>query len=319
MNKKYSLFPIDHMNLWTMYKKHVASFWTTEEIDFSKDQADWQRLQPQERDFLKMILAFFAVSDSVVMQNLVENFVQDVDVTEAKVFYAFQAAMENIHAETYALMIDTYVRDTADKDRLYNAVQNFKSIQQKTSWAERWMDKTIPFPVRLVAFSCVEGIFFSAAFCSIFWVRKRGMMPGLTFSNELIARDEGLHTDFAVLFFREHYEKEGTVTKKLITQIVQEAVEVERAFVRDALPERLLGMNSDSMITYVKFCADRLLVEYGCDKLYDVKNPFEFMEMISLQGKANFFEKRVGDYQKSNVMHTLEKKEAFKFSTTVDF
>ena len=315
---RYTLFPIERQELWMMYKKHVASFWVVEEIDFSKDQDHWKTLSEAEQNFIKVILAFFAVSDGLVVKNLIDNFIEYVNIHEAKIFYTFQAAMENIHAETYSLMIETYIRDGEEKQKLFNAINNFKAIRKKTQWAEKWMSTDLPFNERLIAFSVVEGIFFSSAFCSIFWLRKRGLMPGLTFSNELIARDEGLHTDFAVLLYHKCFP--NSVSKKKIQAIVQEAVEVEADFVDEALPDNLLGMNAASMMEYVKFCADRLLVEYACEKLYNKSNPFEFMELISLQGKTNFFEKRVGDYQKSNVMASLQSQTSqFNFTTSVDF
>ena len=319
---RYNMFPIERFELWQMYKKHVASFWVAEEIDFNHDKEHWKRLKPEEQQFIKMILAFFAVSDGVVVENLVSNFIDDVEVHEAKIFYTFQAAMENIHAETYSLMIETYIQSTEEKIKLFEAVENFACIREKTAWAEKWMDKSIPFAQRLIAFSVIEGVFFSAAFCSIFWLRKRGLMPGLTFSNELIARDEGLHTDFAVLLYNTTYKY--VVSKDKITEIVREAVEIESLFVKEALSHALLGMNADTMIRYVRFCADRLLDEYDCPKLYNQSNPFNFMEMISMQGKTNFFEKRVGDYQKTGVMaamgdHSSSSSKNFEFTVSADF
>jgi len=302
---RYVMFPLQDMEIWAMYKKHVASFWTAEEIDLSQDGKDWQNLTEDEKYFIKHVLAFFAASDGIVLENLLENFGVQLQLPEARCFYAFQAAMENIHSETYSLLIDTYVEDPKEKTRLFQAMHNMPAIAAKAEWAIKWMCKEASFAQRLVAFAAVEGIFFSGSFCSLFWLKKRGLMPGLTFSNELISRDEGLHTDFACLLY-------GKLRKKLDVSIVHEiigdAVKCEIEFVTEALPVNLIGMNSELMSLYIQFVADRLLHALGYPKLWRVPNPFDWMEMISLQGKTNFFEKRVGEYQRANVMG--EKEEA---------
>lgn len=310
---RYVLFPIQHDDIWKWYKKSEASFWTAEEIDLSQDLTDWAKLNDDERHFIKHVLAFFAASDGIVNENLAENFVNEVQYTEAKFFYGFQIMMENIHSETYSLLIDTYIKDAKEKDYLFNAMENMDCVKKKADWALRWINNGT-FQERLVAFAAVEGIFFSGSFCSIFWLKKRGLMPGLTFSNELISRDEGVHCDFACLLYNDHVKNklpEGT-----IEQIILNAVEIEKEFVSDALPVRLIGMNSDMMCTYIEFVADRLLVSLGRPKAFNVENPFPWMDMISLQGKTNFFEKRVGDYQKSGVMAERDKQ---VFSLDEDF
>ncbi|ORZ34822.1 reductase M2 polypeptide variant 3d [Catenaria anguillulae PL171] len=298
---RFVLFPIKYQDIWQMYKKAEASFWTAEEVDLSKDFHDWEnRLNDDERHFISHVLAFFAASDGIVNENLVERFSQEVQVPEARCFYGFQIMIENIHSEMYSLLIDTYIRDPAQRDYLFNAIDNIPCIQKKAEWACRWIeDRNTSFAERLVAFAAVEGIFFSGSFASIFWLKKRGMMPGLTFSNELISRDEGLHCDFACLLFQHLNHKPSVST---VTQIIKEAVEIEQEFLTDALPVALIGMNSTLMSRYIEFVADRLLVALGCDKVYEVENPFDFMELISLQGKTNFFEKKVGEYQKAGVM-----------------
>ncbi len=310
---RFVLFPIKHDDIWKWYKKSEASFWTAEEIDLSQDLNDWQKLTDDERHFIKHVLAFFAASDGIVNENLAENFVNEVQYTEAKFFYGFQIMMENIHSETYSLLIDSYIKDTKEKDYLFNAMENMDCVKKKANWALRWIDNG-SFQERLVAFAAVEGIFFSGSFCSIFWLKKRGLMPGLTFSNELISRDEGVHCDFACLLYNDH------VVNKLadgtIEEIILNAVEIEKEFVSDALPVKLIGMNSDMMCTYIEFVADRLLVALRRPKVFNVENPFPWMDMISLQGKTNFFEKRVGDYQKSGVMTDREKQ---IFSLDEDF
>ena len=296
---RFVLFPIQHHDIWEFYKKQEASFWTAEEIDLHQDMTDWEnKLSDDERYFVKHILAFFAASDGIVNENLAENFVNEVQYTEAKFFYGFQIMMENIHSETYSLLIDTYIKDKEDANRLFNAIENFPAIKKKADWALRWIESP-SFAERLIAFAAVEGIFFSGSFCSIFWLKKRGLMPGLTFSNELISRDEGLHCDFAVHLHNNHLKNK--VSKERIRQIIVEALDIEREFITESLPVKLIGMNSDLMIQYLEFVADRLLVELNCDKEYNVTNPFDFMEMISLQGKTNFFEKRVGEYKKAFV------------------
>lgn len=296
---RFVLFPIQHHDIWQFYKKAEASFWTAEEIDLQQDLTDWSdKLNDDERHFIKHILAFFAASDGIVNENLAENFVNEVQYTEAKFFYGFQIMMENIHSETYSLLIDTYIKDPEERDRLFHAIENFDAIKEKADWALRWI-KSPSFAERLIAFAAVEGIFFSGAFCSIFWLKKRGLMPGLTFSNELISRDEGLHADFAVHLHNHHLIRK--VSPERITQILDEALGIERKFITESLPVRLIGMNADLMTQYLEFVTDRLLSELGCPKLYNATNPFDFMEMISLQGKTNFFEKRVSEYRKARV------------------
>ena len=308
---RFVLFPIQNQEVWKMYKKHVASFWTAEEIDLSSDITDWNKLNKDEQHFIKWVLAFFAASDGIVLENLAENFINDVQFPEARCFYGFQAAMENIHSETYSLLIDTYIKDQQEKDKLLRAIETIPCIKDKAKWALKWMNNECAFIQRLVAFACVEGIFFSGSFCAIFWLKKRGIMAGLCFSNELISRDEGLHTDFACLLYRQATNK---MPEELVHQLVMEAVECEKSFIIDALPCRLIGMNSQLMSQYIEYVADRLLYELGHSKIYNSQNPFSFMEMISLQGKTNFFEKRVGEYQKAGVMNNDT-----KFSLDFDF
>lgn len=298
---RFVLFPIQHNDIWSFYKKAEASFWTAEEIDLSADLIDWDsKLNDNERHFIKHVLAFFAASDGIVNENLAQNFLSEVQYTEAKFFYGFQLAAENIHSETYSLLIDTYIKNTAEKNHLFNAIDTLDCVKKKAEWALRWIDKG-SFAERLVAFAAVEGIFFSGSFCSIFWLKKRGLMPGLAFSNELISRDEGLHCDFACLLYTKHLVNK--LSKETVKSIIIDAVSIEKEFVTDALPVKLIGMNSDLMGQYIEFVADRLLVELGNDRVYNTTNPFDFMEMISLQGKANFFEKRVGEYQKAGVLN----------------
>ena len=312
---RFVIFPIQHNDIWQFYKKHEASFWTAEEVDLHADLVDWaEKLNDDERYFIKHVLAFFAASDGIVNENLAENFLHEVQYTEARFFYGFQIAMENIHSETYSLLIDTLIKDPMEKDKLFHAVDTLECVKKKADWALRWIDKG-SFAERLVAFAAVEGIFFSGSFCSIFWLKKRGLMPGLTFSNELISRDEGLHCDFACLLYTKHMLNK--LSKKTVEKIITDAVEIEKEFVTDALPVNLIGMNAKLMQQYIEFVADRLLMELGNDKVYNATNPFDFMEMISLQGKTNFFEKRVGDYQKAGVM--TQNKEDNKFSLDADF
>jgi len=298
---RFVLFPIQHDDIWAFYKKAEASFWTAEEIDLSPDLIDWEnKLNDDERHFIKHVLAFFAASDGIVNENLAQNFLSEVQYTEAKFFYGFQLAAENIHSETYSLLIDTYIKNTAEKNHLFNAFETLDCVKKKADWALRWIDRG-SFAERLVAFAAVEGIFFSGSFCSIFWLKKRGLMPGLAFSNELISRDEGLHCDFACLLYSKHLITK--LPKDKVAEIIMDAVTIEKEFVTDALPVKLIGMNSDLMGQYIEFVADRLLVELGNDRVYNTANPFDFMEMISLQGKSNFFEKRVGEYQKAGVLN----------------
>jgi len=312
---RFVIFPIQHHDIWEWYKKSEASFWTAEEIDLHQDLTDWTtKLNDDERYFIKHILAFFAASDGIVNENLAENFVNEVQYSEAKFFYGFQIMMENIHSETYSLLIDTYVKDEKEKDQLFNALEVFPAIKKKADWAIKWIDSP-SFAERLIAFAAVEGIFFSGAFCSIFWLKKRGLMPGLTFSNELISRDEGVHCDFAVHLHNHHLVNK--VPKDRIREIIVDALNIEREFITESLPASLIGMNSKLMTQYLEFVTDRLLVELQCEKEYNTKNPFDFMDMISLQGKTNFFEKRVAEYQKAGVTNT--DKESNKISFDADF
>ena len=312
---RFVIFPIKHHDIWEWYKKMEASFWTAEEIDLSQDLSDWNnKLNHDEKYFIKHILAFFAASDGIVNENLAENFVNEVQYAEAKFFYGFQIMMENIHSETYSLLIDTYVKDEAEKDQLFNALEVFPAIKKKADWALKWIESD-SFAERLIAFAAVEGIFFSGAFCSIYWLKKRGLMPGLTFSNELISRDEGVHCDFAVHLHNHHLVNK--VPKERIRTIIVDALNIEREFITESLPVSLIGMNATLMTQYLEFVADRLLVELGCDREYNTSNPFDFMDMISLQGKTNFFEKKVAEYQKAGVMNTDS--EAQKISFDADF
>ena len=309
---RFVILPINYPAIWEMYKRHEASFWTAEEIDLSSDIKDWESLNDGERHFISHVLAFFAASDGIVNENLAVNFMREVQLPEARCYYGFQIMMENIHSETYALLIDTYIKDPKEKDRLLRAIDTIECVQKKAEWALRWIEKGT-FAQRLVAFAAVEGIFFSGSFCSIFWLKKRGLMPGLTFSNELISRDEGMHCEFACLLY-------GMLKNKLpkaeVQAIITEAVEIEKEFITDALPVDLIGMNARLMQQYIEYVADRWLVELGNPKVYNASNPFDFMELISLQGKTNFFEKRVGDYQKSGV---IGDKESQAFSLDEDF
>ena len=295
---RHVIFPIQYDDVWSMYKKHVSTYWTVEEIDFSKDGKDWETLTQDEQYFIKNVLAFFAASDGIVNENLVLNFMSEIKVPEVLAFYSFQNAIETVHSETYSLLIDTYIKDGIEKNRLLNAVETIPCIKKKADWAIKWMnDKRSSFATRCIAFACVEGIFFSGAFCSVYWLKKRGLMPGLTFSNELISRDEALHTEFAVLLYRKYCNK---LPKQKIVEIIKEAVEIEKEFICEALPCRLIGMNSDLMSTYIKFVADRLFAQLGYPKVFNVSNPFDFMELISIEGKTNFFERRVGEYALAN-------------------
>ncbi|KAK3036444.1 hypothetical protein RJ639_030043 [Escallonia herrerae] len=299
---RFCMFPIHYPQIWEMYKKAEASFWTAEEVDLSQDQVHWEALTPDEKHFITHVLAFFAASDGIVLENLAGRFMKEVQVSEARAFYGFQIAIENIHSEMYSLLLESYIKDSNEKSRLFRAIETVPCVERKAKWALRWIDGGESFAERIIAFACVEGIFFSGSFCAIFWLKKRGLMPGLTFSNELISRDEGLHCDFACLLY-------GLLRMKLseerVKGIVADAVAIEREFVCDALPCGLVGMNGDLMSQYIEFVADRLLGALGCGKLYNVANPFDWMELISLQGKTNFFEKRVGEYQKASVMSSI--------------
>jgi len=311
---RFVIFPIQHDDIWNFYKKTEASFWTAEEIDLHQDLSDWEnKLNDNEKHFIKNVLAFFAASDGIVNENLAENMVNEVQYTEAKFFYGFQIMMENIHSETYSLLIDTYIKDNEEKDYLFNAIEHMDSVKRKADWALRWIDNG-SFTERLIAFAAVEGIFFSGSFCSIFWLKKRGLMPGLTFSNELISRDEGMHCDFACLLYNNHIQNK--LPDGVITKIIADAVEIEKEFVSDSLPVSLIGMNADLMCQYIEFVADRLLVQLGEERIYNAENPFDWMDLISIQGKTNFFEKRVGDYRKSGVGIEKDKQ---VFSIDADF
>ena len=308
-HNRFVMFPIQHEDIWQMYKKQVDCFWRAEEIDLTKDVDDWKTLNDQERHFISMILAFFAASDGIVLENLAVRFMGDIQISEARAFYGFQIAMENIHSHTYSLLIETYIKNQEEKQRLFSAIDNYPCIKKKADWAQKWInDNRSSFATRLVAFACIEGIFFSGAFCSIFWMKKRGLMPGLTFSNELISRDEALHTEFAILLYSKLQKK---INKSRIHDIIKEAVEIEIEFICDALPCRLIGMNSTLMTQYIQFIADRLCLQLGYDKIYNSANPFDFMELISLESKTNFFEKQNSLYSLANKDKTID---VFEFS-----
>ena len=303
---RFVMFPVSDETIWKMYKKQVDCFWRAEEIDTSKDLSHWNQLNKDEQYYIKMILAFFASSDGIVLENLGLRFMNEVQLSEARAFYGFQIAMENIHSETYSLLIDSYIKDNHEKDKLFHSIEHFPCIEKKAKWAMKWIhDKKSSFATRLIAFACVEGIFFSGAFCSIYWLKKRGLMPGLTFSNELISRDEALHTEFAVYLYNKLEKK---LNKKRIREIIEEAVVIEKEFIIDALPCRLIGMNSELMSQYIEFVADRLMVQLGCEEIYKTNNPFDFMELISLEQKTNFFESRVSEY---SLAEKSGKEEAF--------
>ena len=309
---RFVLFPINHPKIWDMYKKSVQSFWTAEEVDLQADQKDWEKLSNDERHFIKHVLAFFAASDGIVNENLAINFMNEVQLPEARCFYGFQIMMENIHSEMYSLLIDTYIKDSAERTHLLHAIDTVPCVTKKAQWALRWIQNGT-FAERLIAFAAVEGIFFSGSFCSIFWLKKRGLMPGLCTSNEFISRDEGMHCDFACLLYS---MLENQLPKETVQAIIRDAVENEHEFVTDAIPVSLIGMNAKLMCQYIEFVADRLLVSLGCDKIYNSTNPFDFMEMISLQGKTNFFEKRVSEYKKASVG---QQKEENLFKLDEDF
>jgi ribonucleoside-diphosphate reductase subunit M2 len=303
-DNRFVMFPIQHDDIWKMYEKQVDCFWRPQEIDLTKDLYDWESLNANERYFISMILAFFAASDGIVLENLAQRFMNEIQLAEARAFYSFQIAMENIHSHTYSLLIETYIKNDFEKNKLFTAIENYPCIQKKALWAQKWIhDSNSNFATRLIAFACVEGIFFSGAFCSIYWLKNRGIMHGLTFSNELISRDEALHTEFAILLYHKLNNK---ISEDEIINIIQEAVEIETEFICNALPCRLIGMNSESMSQYIRFVADRLLLQLGCNKLYEVKNPFHWMEMISIENKTNFFESRVSEYALANKTKTEE-------------
>jgi len=296
--KRFVMFPIQDDSIWQMYKKQVDSFWVPQEVGLSQDLADWKKLSDDERHFISMVLAFFAGSDGIVQDNLAARFMGDVQLSEARAFYGFQIAMESIHNEMYSILIDTYITDPEHKDRLFNAIDNYSCIRRKADWAKKWIaDNRSSFAARLVAFACVEGIFFSSSFASIYWIKKRGLMPGLTFSNELISRDEALHTEFAVLLYTKLYKK---LNKKRVYEIIQEAVEIEKEFILEAIPCRMIGMNAKLMSQYIEFVADRLALQLGYDKIYGSVNPFDFMELISIETKVNFFERTNSEYALAN-------------------
>ncbi len=301
---RFVLFPLEHHDIWDFYKKAQQVFWTAEEIDLQQDLNDWEKLNEGEKHFVKHVLAFFAASDGIVNENLAENFVAEVQYTEAKFFYGFQIMMENIHSETYSLLIDTYIKDKEEQNHLFNAIDTVPAVQKKAEWALKWIGSD-SFVERLIAFAAVEGIFFSGSFCSIFWLKKRGLMPGLSFSNELISRDEGLHTDFAVHLYNNHIENK--LSKERLLEIIDSALTIEKEFITEALPVSLIGMNSNLMKQYLEYVSDRLLVDLGVGKVYNSENPFDFMTNIALQNKTNFFEKRVADYVKSGVGEVQEK------------
>jgi ribonucleoside-diphosphate reductase beta chain len=300
---RFVLFPIEHHDIWDYYKKAQQVFWTAEEIDLAQDLTDWEKLNEGEQHFVKHVLAFFAASDGIVNENLAENFVAEVQYTEAKFFYGFQIMMENIHSETYSLLIDTYIKDKEEQNHLFNAIDTVPAVQKKAEWALKWIGSE-SFVERLIAFAAVEGIFFSGSFCSIFWLKKRGLMPGLSFSNELISRDEGLHTDFAVHLYKNHIENK--LSRERILEIIDSALNIEKEFITEALPVSLIGMNSELMKQYLEYVSDRLLMDIGVGKVYNTENPFDFMANIALQNKTNFFEKRVADYVKSGVGEVQE-------------
>jgi len=311
-DNRFVMFPIRYDDIWKMYQKQVECFWRPEEVDLGKDLKDWDTLNDNEKYYISMILAFFAASDGIVMENLAMRFMNDVQISEARAFYGFQIAMENIHSHTYSLLIETYIKNSEHKNKLFNAIQTFPCIKKKADWAQKWIhDNRSNFATRLVAFACVEGIFFSGAFCSIFWMKKRGLMPGLTFSNELISRDEALHCEFAILLYSKLNKK---INKNKIHEIITEAVNIETEFICEALPCRLIGMNSVMMTQYIQFVADRLAVQLGYNKMYNVANPFDFMELISLEGKTNFFERKVSEYALANKTQTDD-----TFEFTEDF
>ena len=297
-DNRFVMFPIQHQDIWKMYKKQMDCFWRAEEINLAQDLGDWATLSSDEKHFISMVLAFFAASDGLVLENLASRFMNDVQVSEARAFYGFQIAMENVHSETYSILIDTYIRDAGEKTKLFNAIENFPCIAKKANWAKKWIgDNRSSFASRLVAFAAIEGIFFSSSFASIYWIKKRGLMPGLTFSNELISRDEALHTEFAVLLYSKLVKK---LNKKRIYEIIQEAVEIEKEFITEAIPCRMIGMNASLMTQYIEFVADRLIVQLGYDKIYNTSNPFDFMELISIESKVNFFERTNAEYALAN-------------------
>merc|ERR1719194_239197 len=314
---RWVMFPIEHPEIWEMYKKHEASFWTAEEIDLSQDVRDWETLAAPEQHFVKHVLAFFAASDGIVLENLAGQFSTEIQIPEARAFYGFQMAMENIHSETYSLLIEQYIREPAEKEKIFDAIHTMPAVREKAEWAVQWMQKDNSFAERVVAFAAVEGILFSGSFCAIYWLKKRGLMPGLTFSNELISRDEGLHAEFSCMLYG---MLQHQLPEDVVHDMIRGAVEVERKFICEALSCDLIGMNNDLMTKYIEFVADRLLTALGHPKLFGASNPFDWMELISLQGKTNFFEKRVGEYQKAGVMASAaENNDGAGFALDIDF
>lgn len=294
-DNRFVLFPITHNEVWKRYKDAVATFWTPEEVDLGKDKTDWEKLNDNEKHFIKNVLAFFAGSDGIVMENLGQRFMNDIDIPEVRSFYSYQLFIENVHSEMYSLLIDTYISDEKEKTRLFNAIDTIPAVSKKAKWALKWIENTDSFETRLVAFAAVEGIFFSGSFCSIYWLKNRGLMPGLTFSNELISKDEGMHTDFACLLYNMSANRLNNDT---INEIIKDAVEIEKEFITESLPCSLIGMNAELMKQYIEYCADRILVQLGHEEIYNCSNPFTFMELISLRPKSNFFEVRVGEYKR---------------------
>ena len=315
-DERFCVFPVKYHDIWEMYKKAVASFWSVEEIDLSEDRSHWEKLNDDEKHFISYVLAFFASSDGIVNENLGVRFMNEIQIPEARAFYSFQINIESVHSETYASLIESYIKDPVEKNKLFRAIKTVPIIERKAEWALRWITSSSCFAERLVAFACVEGIFFSGSFCAIFWLKKRGLMPGLTFSNELISRDEGLHRDFACLLYK---HLNGKLEAQTIIDIICSAVELEKEFICEALPVELIGMNGKLMSSYIEFVADHLLVSLGLSKYYKTGNPFEWMELISLQGKTNFFEKRVSEYQKAGVMESLTKTDSRVFAMDEDF
>lgn len=314
--KRYTLFPIQHEDVWKMYKQAISAFWTVEELDFTRDVTDWTKLNDNERYFISMILAFFAGSDGIVAENITTNFLNDIDIPEVQAFYAFQNAIEMIHSETYSLMIDTFIHDSCEKSKMFDAMNNFDCVKEKAQWALKWMNSEKSFSERLVAFACVEGIFFSGSFCSIFWLKKRGLMHGLCLSNEFISRDESLHTEFAILMYNKFAKK---LDKAVLLSIITEAVDIEKNFITSALPCKLIGMNSELMSEYIEFVADRLLVQLGSSKCYYKSNPFPWMELISMEGKTNFFERKVSEYSKAGIQVHATQPSSKTFCSTANF
>jgi len=317
-DKRFVIFPIENNAIWEMYKKHMAVFWTAEEIDLAADLSDWEKLNPDEKHFISHVLAFFAASDGIGNENLAMRFYSEVQIPEARCFYGFQIAMENIHSETYSLLIDTYIKDPVEKDRLFSAIETLPCVSKKAKWAMKWIESKKSFAERLIAFAAIEGIFFSGSFCAIFWLKKRGLMPGLCTSNEFISRDEGLHCEFACLL-HDMLKSENKASEQVIQDIICEAVEIEKEFISKALPVSLIGINADLMKQYIEFVADHWLQQLNCKKVFNTANPFDWMELISLEGKTNFFEKRVSEYQKANVLTANDNNQQNLFTLDAEY